>query len=1014
MSTNTLLERMRKLREERERAAAAAAASTSTATSSTQPPTVPSTQSGPSSAPLSQPTVVECSSTRGGRGASETQSSLHSSQTNASATTLATPRGQDFLLNTPPSFISPASTVPRYRDGSRDALCASFTSESAVQLYLSCVHGLRADQATQSSNDNHSSGNHASSNARIHARHPSREGDETHDDKVNSSKEEGREDGPGQAVERAGLEMQDKQTALIVSHFSNAMISSSKPYTFVTDNHQGAALVHASSLPHSNLPVDSTLLQRPANTPREEKVCASLYDDVAYRHACERACVDTGTDVRPPCRDVNLYTRRDRIAHGVYGVVFSATRTLPDVAEDASTACRSSEACGATTADAPNASDGSLPHDTHTNCHAAASSAASSHVMWYALKHIKKQWLSESQVGFPPYLLREFDLLLRLHHPNIVEAKELVLLDPLPSSTSAEESEEGRGGGEGDAGHPVAGDERGQKQMGDRCTSSAEEGRRHVQQKDGQQASLRSREGVEAAPHKQQSSSSSSSRSSSLLNSNSVTAKALAAVGTTSKVKDVFLVMEYCCHDLKSYMLRCSRDTLAPYFHLTRRNTHPHAARDFLSRVKSILYQLLSGLSFLHNHRIIHRDIKTSNILLNHRGYVKLADFGLGRLYREGQPLTPTVVTLMYRAPELHLGVTDYSHTMDVWSVGCVFAELFLKQPLFRAATDAAHLLAVCDVLGIPTEESFPGLYHLPAAREVMRGLHRWNRHDRLQEIFDHACRSGSDAASPMMPESGMALLRAMLRWNPSDRIGAAEALRHAFFHEHPLPCAPEHLMRPMPFATCVNDSGTTMSAATPPPRPVQHIIMTDGAQTDEGVVQPSATTATTETTLDAAKPRAAAASSSSSSSSHELLHSMQTVTPVPVCAVDVALRHDHVELTATQAHSASEEARSYRNTHGGILRVRNESVVCDNSSNNINSSEDNNNGIRRRLQRPCATLADASMSPTAEEEGGGARGWAGDMAVEHDAPRCREWRAAMTRRRATVWGCVRQTVHQG
>lgn len=121
------------------------------------------------------------------------------------------------------------------------------------------------------------------------------------------------------------------------------------------------------------------------------------------------------------------------------------------------------------------------------------------------------------------------------------------------------------------------------------------------------------------------------------------------------------------------------------------------------SEIKTLMLQLLSALALCHDNWIIHRDLKTSNLLMNNRGQIKVADFGLARTY--GDPLgdmTQLVVTLWYRcveqispwtsksltlllrfrAPELLFGAKEYSTAVDMWSIGCIFGELILKEPL--------------------------------------------------------------------------------------------------------------------------------------------------------------------------------------------------------------------------------------------------------------------------------------------------------------------------------------------
>ena len=114
------------------------------------------------------------------------------------------------------------------------------------------------------------------------------------------------------------------------------------------------------------------------------------------------------------------------------------------------------------------------------------------------------------------------------------------------------------------------------------------------------------------------------------------------------------------------------------------------------SEIKTLLLQLLSGLNFLHDQWIMHRDLKTSNLLLNNRGELKIADFGMARYYGDPPPkLTQLVVTLWYRAPELLLGAEKYGTEIDMWSVGCIMGELLTKEPLLQGKNEVEQVSKV-------------------------------------------------------------------------------------------------------------------------------------------------------------------------------------------------------------------------------------------------------------------------------------------------------------------------------
>lgn len=156
-------------------------------------------------------------------------------------------------------------------------------------------------------------------------------------------------------------------------------------------------------------------------------------------------------------------------------------------------------------------------------------------------------------------------------------------------------------------------------------------------------------------------------------------------------MNSVFLVMDFLEHDLKT-LLDDMREPFLP------------------SEIKTLLLQVLSGLDFLHSQWIMHRDLKSSNLLLNNRGEIKIADFGMARYYGDPPPqLTQLVVTLWYRSPELLLGAEQYGTEVDMWSIGCIFGELLTKEPLLQGKNEVDQVSKIFALTGPPTQQTWPG-----------------------------------------------------------------------------------------------------------------------------------------------------------------------------------------------------------------------------------------------------------------------------------------------------------------
>lgn len=215
--------------------------------------------------------------------------------------------------------------------------------------------------------------------------------------------------------------------------------------------------------------------------------------------------------------------------------------------------------------------------------------------------------------------------------------------------------------------------------------------------------------------------------------------------------KKLYLVFEYLNLDLKKYM------DVSPPSGLS------------LPLVKSYLNQLLQGIAYCHSHRVLHRDLKPQNLLIDTDGNIKLADFGLARAF--GVPVrtyTHEVVTLWYRAPEILLGSRFYSTPVDVWSIGCIFAEMITKRALFPGDSEIDQLFRIFRTLGTPDDTLWPGVSQLP---DYKASFPKWPAQE-TREIV------------PSLDKDGHDLLAKMLTYEPSRRISAKAALNHPYFQD--------------------------------------------------------------------------------------------------------------------------------------------------------------------------------------------------------------------------------------
>ena len=188
--------------------------------------------------------------------------------------------------------------------------------------------------------------------------------------------------------------------------------------------------------------------------------------------------------------------------------------------------------------------------------------------------------------------------------------------------------------------------------------------------------------------------------------------------------------------------------------------------------VKSYNYQLLLGISFCHIHRVMHRDLKPQNLLIDKNGLLKIADFGLARAFSIPLPVyTHEVVTLWYRAPEVLLGQKKYSTPIDMWSIGCIFAEMITKRPLFPGDSEIDQLYKIFQLMGTPNNENWPNVAELPEYRPTFP---RWKAKSLVEAMtVDN---------SVQVEKEGIDLLAQMLIYDPSKRLSAKKALEHPYF----------------------------------------------------------------------------------------------------------------------------------------------------------------------------------------------------------------------------------------
>ena len=256
----------------------------------------------------------------------------------------------------------------------------------------------------------------------------------------------------------------------------------------------------------------------------------------------------------------------------------------------------------------------------------------------------------------------------------------------------------------------------------------------------------------------------------------------------------IFLVLEFCEHDLAGLL-------------------SDHQIRFPLGEIKKLLSQLFNGLYFIHQNKVLHRDMKASNILITKDGVLKLADFGLARMFSpaKSQRFTNRVVTLWYRPPEILLGDRHYGPAIDLWGAGCVMAEMWTRSPILQGSTEQHQLELISILCGSISPEVWPGVESLELFTK-MKLPEKQSRKvkDRLRHhVKDH---------------HAVDLLERLLTLDPKKRIDCDGALNHDFFWTDPMPSDTCNTLKHLQTSHFEILAPRPRAGPAPPPQPATHL----------------------------------------------------------------------------------------------------------------------------------------------------------------------------------------------
>ncbi|KAL3141213.1 hypothetical protein ABBQ38_003552 [Trebouxia sp. C0009 RCD-2024] len=233
----------------------------------------------------------------------------------------------------------------------------------------------------------------------------------------------------------------------------------------------------------------------------------------------------------------------------------------------------------------------------------------------------------------------------------------------------------------------------------------------------------------------------------------------------------IYMVFDYMDHDLTGLMEREGHRFTVP-------------------QIKLYMKHLCNGLAHCHINGVVHRDLKASNLLINNEGHLKLADFGLARhtlTHLEHPKFTNRVITLWYRPPELLLGAEEYNTEIDMWSVGCIFAELLVGKPIFPGKDEMDQLEKIQAVMGCPNEHTLPGLSKLTWSGHLNPSRYKQNK---LRQTLNRM----AQANKKTLPDGALEFLEQLLVYDPKKRLSARDAAAHQFYYDHPPACHPKDL----------------------------------------------------------------------------------------------------------------------------------------------------------------------------------------------------------------------------